>query len=80
MKKNKPQKDVSKKALANCQRFFDIQWGWGITGQSCLDWLKMTSSRTSKPKSGGLSRFETLKIGGKLSDELVLREYLFNIS
>ena len=39
-----------------------IQWGWGITGQritgqSCPDWLKMTSSRTSKPKSGALSGF-----------------------
>ena len=38
-----------------------LQWGWGITGQritgqSCPDWLKMTSSRTSKPNSGGLSR------------------------
>ena len=38
------------------------QWGWDITGQritgqSCPDWLKMTSSRTSKPESGGLSRF-----------------------
>ena len=59
---------------------FKVQWGWGITGQSSPDWLKMPSWRTSKPKSGGLSRFETLKIGGKLSDELVLREYLFNIS
>ena len=41
---------------------FELQWGWGITGQritgqSCPDWLKMTSSRTSKPKSGALSGF-----------------------
>ena len=57
-----------------------LQWGWGITGQSSPDWLKMTSWRTLKPKSGGLSRFETLKIGEKSSDELVLKEYLFNIS
>ena len=33
---------------------FYIQWGWGITGQritgqSYPDWLKMMSSRTSKP-------------------------------
>ena len=36
---------------------YKIQWGWGITGQACPDWLKMTSSRTSKLNSGGLSRF-----------------------
>ena len=23
-----------------------LQWGWGNTGQSCTDWLKMTSSPT----------------------------------
>ena len=43
-------------------KHFQVQWGWGITGQritgqSCPDWLKMTSSRTSKPYSSGLSRF-----------------------
>ena len=27
----------------------DIQWGWGITGQSPPDWLKMTSRRILKP-------------------------------
>ena len=45
-----------------------IQWGWAITGQrimgqSCSDWLKVTSSRTSKPNTGVLSRFLTMKIG-----------------
>ena len=42
-----------------------IQWGWGITGQSSPDWLKMTSSRTSKSKIGHLSAFLTTKIGRK---------------
>ena len=62
-----------------------IQWGWGITGQkitgqSVPDWLKMTSPRTSKPNSGGLSRFWTIKIGGNWSDKPTLPEYLFDIS
>ena len=42
--------------------YFLIQWGWDITGQkitgqSVADWLKITSTRTSKPNRGGLSRF-----------------------
>ena len=45
-----------------CKSKIVIQWGWDITGQkitgqSCPDWLKMTSSRTSKPNIGGLRRF-----------------------
>ena len=44
------------------QKIYQLQWGWGITGQritgqSCPDWLEMTSPRTSKSNSGDLSRF-----------------------
>ena len=39
--------------------------GQKITGQSSPDWLKMTSPRTSKPNSGDLSGFCSLKIGRK---------------
>ena len=65
-------------------KFYHIQWGWGITGQritgqSCPDWLKMTSSRTSKPNSGGLSRFWTIKICRKWSNKPVLPRYLSQI-
>ena len=47
--------------ITGCKQFY-LQWGRGstrqqITGQSCPDWLKMTSSRISKPNNGGLSRF-----------------------
>ena len=58
----------------------NVQWRWGITGQkitgqSTTDWLKITLPRTSKPNSCDLSKFLTMKIGGKRSDELVLPEY-----
>ena len=53
--------------------------GQRITGQSCPDWLKMTSSRTSKLNNGGLSRFWTIKIGRKGSDKPVLPGYLSKI-
>ena len=71
--------------LGKLEETFSIQWGWGIrgqkiTGQSTSDWLKMTSQRSSKPKSGYLSRFWTMKIGGKWSKKLVLPEYLLIIS
>ena len=57
-----------------------LKWGWGITGQTCPDWLKMTSSCISKLNSGGLGRFWTMKIGRKWSDKPVLPGYLSKIS
>ena len=62
--------------LLKIKNFIYLQWGWGITGQKIMgqsssDWLKMTSSRTSKRNSGGLSGIWTLKIGRKSSDKPV---------
>ena len=54
--------------------------GWGITGQSSPDWVKMTSSRTSKPNNSGLSKLWRMKIGRKWSDKTVPPVYLFKIT